>query len=120
MKGHLVVEPWLTVHIYELARIEIQSWPIEIKKDLGSILTRLQKGELVGYPDIKPMNQVMPGAFEVRLKDGAGAYRAFFVKKTVFGILVFHSFRKKSRKTPYQEIETGKRRFKTFMMELGQ
>ena len=34
---------WLSVIFYEPARKEIFSWPIEIKKDLGSILTKLQK-----------------------------------------------------------------------------
>lgn len=38
----------LNVIIYEPARKEILTWPLEIKKDLGSILTKLQKGEPVG------------------------------------------------------------------------
>ncbi len=42
---------WFQVHIYEPARKEIIHWPLEVKKDLGSILTKLQKGDLVGYPD---------------------------------------------------------------------
>ena len=111
-------KPWLDVHIFELARAEIQHWPLEIKKDLGSILTKLQKGEPVGHPDTKPMINVAPGVFEIRLKDGSGAYRAFYILKTAHGIMVFHSFKKKTRKTPIQEIETGKRRLKAFLKEL--
>jgi phage-related protein len=111
-------KPWLTVHIYEPARSEIQHWPLEVKKDFGSILTKLQKGAFVGHPDTKPMINVAPGVFEVRLKDASGAYRAFYVVRTKLGIVVFHSFKKKTRKTPQQEIETGKRRLKIFLKEL--
>lgn len=42
--GHTVfVKPpknWLNVIIYEPARKEILTWPLEIKKDLGAILTK--------------------------------------------------------------------------------
>ena len=48
-------EKWLSVVFYEPARKEILSWPTEIKKDLGTILTKLQKGESVGEPDTKLM-----------------------------------------------------------------
>lgn len=51
IKGHGVSEKkanWLSVIFYDPARKEILTWPIEIKKDLGSILTKLQKKENVG------------------------------------------------------------------------
>ncbi|MCC6277566.1 MAG: type II toxin-antitoxin system RelE/ParE family toxin [Oligoflexia bacterium] len=109
---------WLEVLIYEPARSEIQRWPLEVKKDLGSILTKLQKGSPVGYPDTLLMSTVAPGVFEIRLKDASGIYRAFYLIKVKHGILVFHSFKKKSRKTPKQEIETGRQRLNTFLEEL--
>ena len=64
---------WLKVFIYDPARSEIQQWPAEVKKDFGSILTKLQKGEAVGFPDTKPMTNLARGAFEIRLKDAHGA-----------------------------------------------
>ncbi len=109
---------WFQVHIYEPARKEIIGWPIEVKKDLGSILTKLQKGDLVGYPDTEPVQTVAPGVFEIRLKDASGIYRAFYLTKSEFGILVFHSFKKKSQKAPKHEIDTGKKRLRAFLMEL--
>jgi len=109
---------WMSVLIFEPARSEILHWPLEIKKDLGSILTKIQKGETVGHPDTKPMTEVASGVFEIRLKDASGAFRAFYVIRSKFGILVFHSFKKKTRKTPKQEIETGKKRLKSFLKEL--
>jgi phage-related protein len=109
---------WLKVFIYDPARREIQRWPAEVKKDFGSILTQLQKGEAVGFPDTKPMANLAPGAFEIRLKEASGAYRAFFVVRSGTGIVVFHSFKKKSRKTPTQELETGRKRLNAFLKEL--
>ena len=42
----------IPVLMYKSARNEILSWPLEVKKDFGSVLTKLQKGESVGYPDV--------------------------------------------------------------------
>lgn len=58
---------------------------MEIKKDLGSILTLLQMGESVGMPDVKHMPSIAKGASEIRIKDQSGIYRAFFVIETDFG-----------------------------------
>jgi len=91
---------------------------MEIKKDFGSVLTQLQLGERVGMPDVRPMPSVAKGASEIRLKDQSGIYRAFFVIETELGILVFHGFKKKTQQTPQNEIETGKKRLKTFLEEL--
>lgn len=110
---------WLHVYIYEAARKDILTWPLEIKKDLGAILTKLQKGESVGYPDTDSMRSVAPGCFEIRLKGSDGIYRAFYLIKTSLGILVFHSFKKKSQKTPKQEIDTGKKRLSAFLKEFN-
>jgi phage-related protein len=109
---------WLAVIISEPARKEIQNWPLEVKKDLGSILTKMQKGELVGFPDTRPMKTVGTSCYEIRLKGADGIFRAFYVLKTDVGILVFHSFKKKTQKTPVGEIETGKTRLKNLLKEL--
>ncbi len=106
------------VFIYDPARKEMRDWPLEAKKDLGSVLTRLQSGELIGMPDVRPMPSLAKGAAEIRLKDQNGIYRAFFMIETELGILVFHGFKKKTRATPQSEIETGKKRLKIFLEEL--
>lgn len=109
---------WLTVYISDQARKEILEWSLEVRKDLGSILTKLQKGSTVGYPDTKPMSTVAPGVFEVRLKDTGGIYRAFCVIVTKLGVVVFHSFKKKTQKTPNYEIKTGRLRLNAYLEEL--
>lgn len=112
-------EGWLRVFISDQARDEIRSWPLEVKKDLGALLTKLQKGEAVGYPDTKPMSSVAKGVFEIRLRDAWGIFRAFYLIRTEHGIVVFHSFRKKSQKTPKHEIETARFRLNAFLEELN-
>lgn len=62
---------------------------------------------------------VASGCFEIRLKGPDGVYRAFCMIKVEIGILVFHSFKKKSQKTPIKEIETGRRRLSAFLKELS-
>lgn len=120
--GHVVLveirKVWINVIIYEPARKEILSWPLEVKKDLGSILTKIQMGISVGAPDTKPMRTVTPGCFEIRLKGKDGIFRAFYVVKTDVGILLFHSFKKKTQKTPQQELDTGRSRLKAQLKEI--
>ena len=109
---------WLRVFISDQTRKEIHRWPLEIKKDLGSILTKLQKGETVGYPDTEPMRTVAVGVFEIRLKDVNGIFRVFYLIKTEHGIVVFHSFKKKTQKTSQYEIETARLRLNNYLKEL--
>ncbi len=115
----LVNKNWLQVFISDQARKEIHRWPIEVKKDLGAILTKIQKGESVGYPDTEPMRTVAVGVFEIRLKDISGIFRVFYLIKTEHGIVVFHSFKKKSQKTPLHEIETARLRLNAYLKELN-
>ena len=63
-------------------------------------------------PDVRGMPSVGKGVLEIRVRDQAGAYRAFLLHVTARGIVVFHAFVKKSQKTPPREIELAKRRLK--------
>ena len=116
---NFVIKNWLQVFISDQARKEIRRWPMEVKKDLGAILSKIQKGEPVGYPDTEPMRTVAAGVFEIRLKDVSGIFRVFYLIKTEHGIVVFHSFKKKSQKTPLHEIETARLRLNAYLMELN-
>ena len=109
---------WLPVLIFDSARKEILSWPLEARKDLGSVLTKLQKKIEIGFPDTRPVSTIELGVFEVRIKEASGVFRAFYVIKSEYGILVFHAFQKKSQKTPKHEIELGRQRLRLFMDEL--
>ena len=111
--------PLNPIFMYTPTRKEIHSWPVDIKKDLGEILLRLQQGESVGMPDVRPMPTVAKGASEVRIKDASGIYRVFYIIQSHQGILIFHGFKKKTQQTPHSEIETAKKRLKLFLEELN-
>ena len=82
------------------------------------MLTRLQKGESIGMPDVRPMPDIGPQASEIRIGDRSGRYRALYAIRMESGILLFHAFQKKSRKTPEREKATARRRMEAFLKEL--
>lgn len=93
----------------------IQGFPRSVKKALGEALLDLQHGRRLTMPLSRPMPVVGKGVHELRVKDQAGTYRAFYLVRDQHGIHVIHAFRKKAQKTPMHEIELGQRRLK----ELG-
>lgn len=109
---------WKPVRFHEPIRKVVHHWPVEIKKELGAVLTRLQKGASVGMPDVRPMPSISSGVSEIRITDRSGIYRTFHVIHTQHGILVFHAFMKKTQKTPGHEIDVGKLRLREFLKEL--
>lgn len=111
---------WNPVRFYGPVRSLIHGWPLEVRKELGSTLTRLQKGESIGMPDVRPMPSVGRQVSEIRIFESSGSYRAFFALQTKFGILLFHAFQKKSGKTPAREIKTARQRLDAFLIELGE
>ncbi len=94
---------WIPVRIYGPVRDVIRSWPLEVRKELGSVLTRLQKGESIGMPDVRPMPAISSHTSEIRIPDRTGSYRALYALKAEFGILLFHAFQKNNPKTPERE-----------------
>jgi phage-related protein len=109
---------WIPVRFYGPVRDVIHNWPEAVKKELGSVLTRLQKGESIGMPDIRPIPEISPQVLEIRIPDRKGNYRALYAIRMEFGILLFHAFRKKSRETPENDKKTARIRLKAFLKEL--
>jgi phage-related protein len=105
------------VEMYEPVRKLIRSWPLQARQEIGAILTRLQRNELIGMPDIRAMPSVSKGVYEMRVRIPDGAYRVFYVAKTNRGIFVFHAFTKKSQQTPQKEIEIGRSRLNAFVRD---
>jgi phage-related protein len=109
---------WIPVRIYGPVRDVIRSWPLEVRKELGSVLTRLQKGESIGMPDVRPMPEISSHTSEIRIPDRSGSYRALYAIRVDFGILLFHAFQKKSHRTPEKEKDIARRRLGVFLKEL--
>jgi phage-related protein len=99
------------------AREAIKAFPEEVRKELGKAILDLQKGHTLGMPLSKPMPSVGLGVEELRMRDRTGIYRTFYFQKSLWGILIFHAFVKKTQKTPPQEITLGKKRLKELLDE---
>lgn len=68
-------------------------------------------------PHSRPMPDVARGVHELRVKGMDNAYRVFYYVATAEGILVFHAFVKKSRKTPLSEIRIAAQRLEEMTHE---
>ena len=92
------------------SRDDLTAMPVGVRHDIGLELTRVQFG---GEPtDFKPMSTVGPGAYEIRVRDTSGAFRAIYAAKFESTIYVLHAFQKKTRKTAKADLELAKVRYK--------
>ena len=88
----------------------IRSFPKPARLALGEAILNLQGGGKIGMPLSRPMPSVAPSVQELRVRDPAGIYRAFYLLKSQRGVIVFHASEKKTQKTPPQDIELGRKR----------
>jgi phage-related protein len=90
----------------------IRSFPKPARHDIGEAILELQKGNRLTMPLSRSMRTVGPGVQELRVRDEAGIYRVFHLLRSERGVIVFHAFKKRTQKTPPQEIEIGKKRLR--------
>lgn len=89
---------------------DLRAIPAPVRHAMGMELMRVQFG---GEPvDFKPMPTVGAGAYEVRVREASGAWRAIYVAKFAEAIYVLHAFQKKARKTAKADLELAARRYK--------
>ena len=91
---------------------EVQNFPDIVKRELGYLLFRLQRGQSLAMPHSKPMPSGGKGCYELRIKGEDGAYRVFYLLKIEDEIIVFHAFKKKTQKTSLKDIDLGKKNLK--------
>lgn len=92
------------------SRDDLAAMPAGVRHDIGMELMRVQFG---GQPaDFKPMSIVGAAAYEIRVRDAAGAYRAIYVAKFEAAVYVLHAFQKKTQQTAKTDIELAKARYK--------
>jgi phage-related protein len=63
--------------------------------------------------DFKPLPRVGPGAYEIRVRDEAGAFRVIYVAKFQDAVYVLHAFQKRTRKTSQADVELAAARYKS-------
>ena len=92
------------------SRDDLRAMPETVRHAIGVELMTVQLG---GTPtDFKPMPSVGSGAYEIRVRDAAGAFRTVYVTKFADSIYVLHAFQKKTQKTAKVDLELAKRRYK--------
>ena len=62
-----------------------------------------------------PCRAVGPGAAEIRLRDGAGAYRVIYVARLDEAVYVLHAFQKKTQKTDLKDLGLATLRYRQVM-----
>jgi phage-related protein len=99
-----------TVTFLGSSRDDLRDMPEPVRHAIGVELMTVQLG---GTPtDFKPIPSVGAGAYEIRIRDVAGAFRTVYVTKCVDSIFVLHAFQKKTRKTAKADLELARRRYK--------
>lgn len=89
---------------------DLRAMPAPVRHAMGMELMRVQFG---GEPaDFKPMATVGAGAYELRVREASGAYRAIYVAKFAEAIYVLHAFQKKTQKTGKADLDLAARRYK--------
>ncbi|MCH8306672.1 MAG: type II toxin-antitoxin system RelE/ParE family toxin [Proteobacteria bacterium] len=58
------------------------------------------------------MASVDRGVWEIRVRDGKGAFRLFYVVLRRDGIHVLHAFQKKTQKTAKSDVDIGRSKFR--------
>lgn len=87
----------------------LKEFPLEAKKEAGWQLDRVQHG--LEPTDWKPMKGIGSGVREIRIHE-AGEFRVIYVANIGDAVYALHAFKKKSQKTPKQDIELANKRFK--------
>ena len=98
------------VRFIATARKDLAEFPQSARRRAGYELFMVQVGREPA--DFKPMPSVGPGAYEIRVRDEAGALRVIYVAKFAHAVYVLHAFQKKTRKTSQADITLAARRYK--------
>jgi phage-related protein len=92
------------------SREDLCAMPDSVRHDVGLELMRVQFG---GEPkNFKSMPTVGAGAYEIRVRDESGVYRAIYVAKFETAVYVLHAFQKRTQRTAKMDIELAKARYR--------
>lgn len=92
------------------ARRDLAAFPELARRQAGYELFMVQVGREPA--DFKPFPIVGSGAYEIRIRDAAGAFRVVYVAKFEDAVYVLHAFRKRTRKTSQADIKLAAQRYK--------
>jgi phage-related protein len=104
------------LHFSKQVLKDIQDETKEIQEKLLILFRALEEGANLTMPVSRQMSGY-PGLKELRVRDARGIVRVFYYVQQRDHIFVLHLFRKKTQKTPQQEIETAISRLKRMKEE---
>lgn len=99
-----------TTYFVGTAHKDLAAFPESARRRAGYELFLVQVGREPS--DSKPLPGVGPGAYEIRVRDDAGAFRVIYVTKFEHAVYVLHAFQKKIRKTRQADIKLAARRYR--------
>lgn len=91
------------------ARKDLAGFPESARRRVGHELFMVQVGR--EPDDYKPVPSVGQGAYEIRIRDEAGAFRVIYVARFEHVVYVLHAFQKKTRKTAKADIDLAAKRY---------
>ena len=91
------------------SKADLKAFPAAVMDDMGHQLFLVQCG--LEPDDWKPVTTVGTGVKEVRVKDGAGIFRAVYLATRPEAVYVPHCFQKKTQQTAQRDIELARKRF---------
>ena len=84
---------------------DLRAFPAEARRAAGFELGFVQRG--LEPSDWKPMKEIGPGVREIRIHV-LGEWRVLYVAKFTEAVYVPHAFKKKTRKTRREEIQSAR------------
>jgi phage-related protein len=81
--------------------------------EAGILLRRLQRGEMLGLPQSRPMRTIGPRCHELRIRDESANWRIVYRVDTD-AIIIAEVFAKKTAQTPATIIEKCKSRLSAY------
>ncbi|MGH8659062.1 MAG: type II toxin-antitoxin system RelE/ParE family toxin [Gammaproteobacteria bacterium] len=90
------------------SRDDLCAFPAEARRAAGFELWQVQLGARPS--DWKPMADVGPGAYEIRVHV-LGEWRVIYVTKLAEAVYVLHAFQKKTRRTRRDDVKLARLRY---------
>jgi len=104
-------------YILEPCHRELLEFPEEVRAELADAFARLQEGHRLSMPLSRPMPNIGRGVHELRVRDRSGIYRVVYYLAGAGMVHVLHAFKKKTRETPWQNLQIAKKRLQEVIRE---
>ena len=104
--------------IWRKGEIKTPPFSHAARLEAGLLLRRLQRGEMLGLPQSRPMPGIGAHCYELRIPDREQSWRiAYHVAEDA--IVILEVFSKKTQSTPLQVIKVCRKRLAAFLSAAG-